>query len=232
MSDQNIKIQPGMLLGLDESHLVVETDFDCKLAAAVVAPLRRLCDEARAAGFDIAVASSFRNFYRQLAIWNDKAAGLRPVLDDEGRSIDIATLADLQKVTAILRWSALPGASRHHWGTDLDVYDRAGVGPEYRVQLTLDECTGTGPFADFHRWLDERIAAHQAHGFYRPYGVDRGGVAPEPWHLSYQPLARQCAQCHNITLLAEQLAATPLALKETILNHLPELYQRFVVVPH
>ena len=36
---------------------------------------------------------------------------------------------------AILLWSALPGASRHHWGTDFDVFDRAAVPPDYRAAV-------------------------------------------------------------------------------------------------
>ena len=38
-----------------------------------------------------------------------------------------------------MRWSAIPGSSRHHWGTDLDVYDAAAVTPDYQVQLTPQE---------------------------------------------------------------------------------------------
>ena len=44
-----------------------------------------------------------------------------------------------------------------------------------------------------------------AFGFFRPYTTDRGGVAPEPWHLSYAPVAARaqarvrrwsgCARC-------------------------------------
>ncbi len=30
--------------------------------------------------------------------------------------------SEQQKLSAILRWSALPGASRHHWGCDFDVF--------------------------------------------------------------------------------------------------------------
>ena len=66
--------------------------------------------------------------------------------------------------------------------------------------------------------------------FYRPYDQDRGGVAPEPWHLSYAPLARQCAQLLTLELLAQQIAATDIALKSVILAHLPEIYNRFITV--
>ncbi len=35
-------------------------------------------------------------------------------------------------------------------------------------------------------------------GFYRPYAVDRGGVHPEPWHLSYAPLAQQALAAFSL----------------------------------
>ena len=34
---------------------------------------------------------------------------------------------------------------------------------------------------------DEQIAADNAEGFHKPYAADRGGVAPEAWHISYRP---------------------------------------------
>ncbi|SPY94009.1 D-alanyl-D-alanine carboxypeptidase [Proteus mirabilis] len=65
-------------------------------------------------------ASFIRSFERQLAIWNGKFEGTRPVLDAESQPIDIQTLSEGQRCEAILKWSALPGASRHHWGTEID----------------------------------------------------------------------------------------------------------------
>ena len=43
-----------------------------------------------------------------------------------------------------------------------------------------------GPFHRLTTWLDAHM---HAFGFFRPYTTDRGGVAPEPWHLSYAPVA-------------------------------------------
>ncbi|NIM47861.1 MAG: D-alanyl-D-alanine carboxypeptidase family protein, partial [Gemmatimonadales bacterium] len=86
-----------------------------------------------------------------------------------------------------LRWSALPGASRHHWGTDLDVYDLAARPEGYEVELIPEEVDAGGMFGPLHEWLDGRIAADAAFGFFRPYERDRQGVAPERWHLSYAP---------------------------------------------
>ncbi len=80
--------------------------------------------------------SSFRDFERQLAIWNGKCRGERDLLD-RGRASGWmpAALDQDALVSAILLWSALPGASRHHWGTDMDVIDAAAVPAGAAVQL-------------------------------------------------------------------------------------------------
>ncbi len=217
------------LLGLDENLLVNDPELNCRLHPETLAAVLDLRARAANFGFDLRIASSFRSFERQLLIWNNKALGLRPVLDSSGAPLDIHGLTERDKVFAILRWSALPGASRHHWGTDLDVYGAVNVNPDYQVQLTLAETQEGGPFADFHRWLDTELQ-QRGTPFYRPYAQDCGGIAPEPWHLSYAPLAKNYAQIFTCDILREQLELAPLQLKETVLAHLDEIFQRFICV--
>jgi LAS superfamily LD-carboxypeptidase LdcB len=194
-----------------------------------VAPFLGLAERAQVAGFQLTVASSFRSFERQLAIWNDKALGLRPVLDSAGVPLRVADLSEREKLFAILRWSALPGCSRHHWGTDLDVYDQAHMPQGYKLQLTVAETESNGPFALFHTWLARELAI-TASGFYRPYDQDRGGVAPEPWHLSYAPIAADFARQFSAADLCAQLLAVDIELKTCILANLDEIMTRFVVL--
>jgi LAS superfamily LD-carboxypeptidase LdcB len=230
MSTDVPQLTSETLLGLNDTALTALPDLQCQLHINVVEPLLHLCDSAQAAGFFLRVASSYRSFERQRLIWNAKAKGERPVLDDRGQLLDLAVLTDLQKVHAILRWSALPGASRHHWGTDIDVYDGSAVSADYRLQLTLEECCDGGPFVPFHAWLTDTIAAGNSFGFYRPYALDCGGIAPEPWHLSYAPLADEFARQRTEALLRTQIEATDIALKSTILDHFSALYQRYVLI--
>ena len=82
---------------------------------------------AAADGIDLVAFSSFRDFDRQLAIWNGKFRGERPMQDRAGRRSTPGALSPAERVAAILWWSALPGASRHHWGTDFDVMDADGA---------------------------------------------------------------------------------------------------------
>lgn len=219
------------LLGLDEQALVAleEAPGPTRVHAQLIAPLQHLASAAARAGFELRVASGYRSFERQQAIWNAKATGRRALLDESGRPLDVSALSPADTLGAIMRWSALPGASRHHWGTDIDVYDAAALPPGQSLQLTREEAAG--PFGPFHQWLTGYLSGPDNPGFYRPYNIDRGGVSPEPWHLSYAPLANRYARALTLEQLRAGLADKELALKEEVLSRLPVLFERYVQVP-
>jgi LAS superfamily LD-carboxypeptidase LdcB len=222
------------LTGRRDTHLVGLASGD-RLQAAAAQAFMALQADARAAGFDLEIASSFRSYARQLAIWNGKASGQRKVYDDAGCEVDLASLSPRAQLRAILRYSAIPGTSRHHWGTDLDIYDAAAVPGDYRVQLSPQEVAPSGLFDHLHNWLDQRMAAGESHGFYRPYATDRGGVAPERWHLSYAPLAVACEAQVTERLLLDCWAECPaqeepLMLADEIRSALAEILASHVAV--
>lgn len=228
---QPILADTAILTGQTECQLVRVPDLSCMLHKAVVEPLATLRQAAHLAGFELAVASSFRSFERQRAIWNDKVAGRRAVLDDYGQAIDLEALDDWGKVQAILRWSALPGASRHHWGTDLDVFDRKGLSAEHPgPQLIEAECEPGGPFHAFHCWLDRNLTENC--DFYRPYAVDRGGIGREPWHISYRPLALRYQQALGLDTLKSVVERSDISLRDTVLKHLDEIHRRYIALPN
>lgn len=226
-------IEPGRQarVGLDESQLVASGFGAARVHRGMRPALHQLSLAARAEGFELHIASGYRSFERQCAIWNAKAQGARPVLDDAGYPLDPLALTAAERIHAILRWSALPGASRHHWGTDIDVYDGSRLAEGESVQLTQAETEGSGPFAAFHQWLSDYLAGDENPGFYRPYDRDRGGVAPEPWHLSFAPLANRYYRGMTVALLQETLESRDVALKRELLPLLPELVARYVQVP-
>lgn len=221
----------ALLCGLSDAALVTLEPWSCQVQPALVAPVQGLAEAARQAGFRFEVASGFRSFERQLAIWNAKARGERPVLNDWGEPLDLSRLSERERAWAILRWSALPGTSRHHWGTDLDVYDSSRFTPSYRLQLTVEETRDQGPCAEFHAWLGEYLRSPQNPGFFRPYAQDQGGVAPEPWHLSYAPLADALTAQMTAQMVRPLLLSSELLLKTTVLENLEEIIERFVRVP-
>ncbi|MFO1402689.1 MAG: M15 family metallopeptidase [Steroidobacteraceae bacterium] len=213
------------LTGRARTHVVELAEPRCVLHREVVAPWRALRAAAAAAGIDLVPGSSFRDFEHQRRIWNAKFRGERALLDPEGRPLDAAALEPGARVAAILHWSALPGASRHHWGTEIDVIDAAVLAPGERPALLPSEYAPGGIFARLGAWLDAHAGEH---GFYRPYDVYRGGVQPEPWHLSYAPLAREAERRLTPDLLATALAGADVEGREAVLARLGEIHARYV----
>jgi LAS superfamily LD-carboxypeptidase LdcB len=212
------------LTGRARSHIVELEDPPCALHAQAAAPFSSLRRAAASAGFDLFAQSGFRDFDRQLAIWNAKWNGTLPINDPAGRPLAAAGLAPPERVRAILHWSALPGASRHHWGTDLDLIDRRALTPGYRVQLTAAEFTPPGPFAALAAWLEDNAARF---GFFRPFRGVLSGVQPEPWHYSFAPLAEPARRALEPGLLRAVIEAAPLAGKEFVLERLEEIHRRY-----
>ncbi|BDF94546.1 MULTISPECIES: M15 family metallopeptidase [Pseudoalteromonas] len=210
--------------GMSELQLVEYQGY--KLHKEIIDDFIRLQNAARDAGFTLTIASSFRSFERQALIWNAKFTGQRPVLNKQQQRVDLTSMSEIEKCHAIMLYSALPGTSRHHFGTDLDIFDSAAVATDYQLQLEPSEYTDTGPFAAMTKWLDIHL---EEYGFYRPYQQDLGGVAPEPWHISHIQQAQQLLQYQSIAVLANIIKRSEIAGKTTILAHLPQLYQRYVL---
>lgn len=222
-----MNLQTAQLTGQVDTHLQRD-DAGIGLQSACWEAFYQLQAAAAEAGFDLQVASGFRSFDRQLMIWNDKASGVRAVTDDSGMTLTRAAFSELDWMHAILRFSALPGSSRHHWGTDLDVFDAAAVPADYRLQLSPAEVADEGPFGPLHCWLDQRLQRGDCCGFSRPYAVDRGGVARERWHLSYLPLAQACEAQLSESLLRDVLRGVELALGDLVAEHLSAIYKRYI----
>ena len=247
IDDNKFRIDSNSLTGCSENHLV-DWVADCVDIGSSVnssipirpylihpeaaAPLTELRQLAGRQGFDLRLCSSFRSFDRQLIIWNGKVSGQRPVFDNSGAQVAMKKLNEWQQVQAIMRWSALPGASRHHWGTDFDINDATAIDENYQLQLTPQEVEGEGIFAPFHNWLDTIIGQGVGKsGFYRPYAKDSGGIAPERWHISYRPVAEKFAAKLTKQVIADRLLGSEIGLKDTLLQNLDKIYPRYINLP-
>lgn len=128
-------------------------------------------------GIDLYSVSSYRSFDHQMGIWNRKYKQYRK----EGSSPEKA-------IQRIIEFSTLPGSSRHHWGTDLDISDQAKPAPEISPLIASHFFEKDGIYHDLYQWM---LAHAHEYGFYMPYTNDpnRQGFAYEPWHWSYAPLS-------------------------------------------
>lgn len=122
------------------------------------------------------MVSATRNFRRQRQIWEAKWNGSRLL---EGKEKATAVYPDpADRARAILRYSSMPGTSRHHWGTDID------------LNALTNNFFDAGEGKRIYAWL---VAHAHEYGFCQPYtpkGPDRPqGYEEEKWHWSYLPLA-------------------------------------------
>lgn len=124
-------------------------------------------------GVKFQIKSATRNFYAQKGIWEAKWSGAR--LIEGGENISVTTPDPKERALKILRYSSMPGSSRHHWGTDIDLNNLE------------NDWFAAGEGLKMYTWLKEHAAEH---GFCQPYSAGRPyGYFEERWHWSYTPVS-------------------------------------------
>lgn len=123
---------------------------------------------------NLRIVSAFRSFYHQKSIWEAKWTGKRKV---DGEDLSKTSKGDFYKAKTILMYSSMPGSSRHHWGTDVDLNNLE------------NEYFEGGEGKRIYYWLTNHASEF---GFYQVYSVGRTvGYQEEKWHWSYLPLAKE-----------------------------------------
>lgn len=127
-------------------------------------------------GISLKIISSTRNFERQKEIWEGKWARFATEQPDPKK-----------RALKILEYSSMPGSSRHHWGTDIDLND-----------LNNRTFEKGGVHQKTYDWL----SAHaQEYGFCQPYTAGRpSGYYEEKWHWSYTPLSKPLLEQYKNSL--------------------------------
>lgn len=217
---------PEQLTGKVSNHLVgalvgQKTFWVHPEAQRDLLALKQAADHA---GFNLNIASGFRDFERQLMIWNRKMSGQSALLDASSQPIDPDALGEQERVFAILRWSALPGASRHHWGSDFDVFDRNSLPTDTTLKLEPWEYLQGHQHA-FYLWLKQHV---EQFGFFFPYQEDNGGVAIEPWHISHRSTAQSCLAQMTLAILQQEIQSSSLIGQQVVLANLETIYNQYI----
>ena len=213
-------------LGIDNPDLVDAGDGQ-RLHADIIGPFTAMQQSAAQDGIGCQLVSGFRDFDRQLAIWNRKWSGELPLYSPDGEQLNTNALSDTDKLHAILTFSALPGGSRHHWGTDIDVFDKPRVDAwPGTFSLVNAEYRNDGPCAPLAAWLDAHASRF---GFNRPFKQYKGGVAQELWHLSHRETAKQFETSLDSKLLKAHIESIDIAGKQTILANFSSLFERYIL---
>mgnify|MGYP001278967227 CR=1 FL=1 len=133
--------------------------------------LEEMTQAARNDGIEIKVVSAYRSYDRQKDIWNSKFIRF----EKQG-------FKNLAIVDQIIKYSTIPGTSRHHWGTDIDIIDGSQL--DKGDLLVSKKFHGNGPYNNLRNWMEVNA---KKFGFLKPYNQDpkRKGFLYEPWHYSY-----------------------------------------------
>lgn len=215
-----------ILTGRSETHLSeYENLFVHSKLVLNFEKLKRLAEDE--IGASLAIVSGFRSFERQLLIWNEKFNGIRKVKNEHGTVLNLESMSELEKIKSIMRFSAIPGASRHHWGSDIDVYDSELLDIA-DVELTPKEVEKGGVFFELHDWLTNKIDLNESYDFYRPYNEDLGGIYPEAWHLSLKTLSQDYYQAYTLDIFKQNIHESDMAGKETLLDNCEEIFKTYI----
>tara|TARA_B100001057_G_scaffold135338_2_gene134792 strand:- start:826 stop:1485 length:660 start_codon:yes stop_codon:yes gene_type:complete len=167
------EINTEILIGMDDSRIVSDTIL---LEKETYSAFIKMKDAAEKDGIIIKLVSGFRDFYRQQLIWNNKYKKFTNEFSLDGPTA----------IKEIIRFSTIPGTSRHHWGTEIDVIDK-NFENEKDLLISKKYEIG-GIFNSLKRWMDENS---KNFGFYIVYDDDsnRPGFEYEPWHYTYKPVS-------------------------------------------
>lgn len=135
---------------------------------------------AAAEGVNLLIVYAYRSADIQKKIWEAKWI-------DPSRS----KMSERERTLDILKYSSMPGTSRHHWGTDFDL---CSVEPKYFE-------SGVG--LKIYQWLVKNASKY---GFFQPYTDGRSkGYNTEKWHWSYSPLSGPFLDLYLKTIRNEDL---------------------------
>lgn len=158
------------------------------------------------------IVSGTRNFDEQKIIWERK-----------WKKRD--SLNPSEKVLSILEFSAMPGTSRHHWGTDIDINSLENS--------YFEEGRGKAEY----EWLMKNAAKFGFYQVYTPQTSGRTGYREEKWHWSYLPLAAKYLEDYMSQVSYEEIKgfegdeyASEVAVIPQYVNGIPQelQYQAFV----
>lgn len=155
------------------------------------AAFARMWEAAQADGVELTIRSATRNFWYQQQIWEGKWTGARRV---GGQDLSQAIPDPVARARKILRYSSMPGTSRHHWGTDLD------------INAFENRYFASGRGLQEYQWLQAHAAEYGFCQVYSEKGPERPhGYEEEKWHWSYLPLAHRYLRSYNAQITPEMI---------------------------
>ncbi|MAP79759.1 MAG: D-alanyl-D-alanine carboxypeptidase [Aequorivita sp.] len=164
----------SQLIGKGNPDIVGNT-YTSKMHKTAKVAFKEMKAAAAKENINIEVVSAYRSFQRQKQIFEGKY-----------KRFTKQGLTPEDALNKIIEYSTIPGTSRHHWGTDIDLIDANA--PRPADVLLPENFHGTGPYCKLKMWLDENAEKFNFYEVYTDNG-NRKGFKYEPWHFSYAPVS-------------------------------------------
>lgn len=130
-------------------------------------------------GIKLQIISASRNYWVQRYIWEQK-----------WKSVNISSIEERAKY--VLRYNAMPGISRHHWGSEIDLNSTKLAYWDSKEGRIV------------YNWLKNNAGKY---GFFQPYTSGRkGGFKEERWHWSYYPLSAEYLKLYKEKVTSNDIA--------------------------
>jgi len=168
------KLEPAQDTGFVKLSMKYTSKENIYLRKEAYAQVTKMMDAAAKDGVKLVIISATRNFNYQKGIWENK-----------WKNKTNANASNAERARSIMRYSAMPGASRHHWGTDVDFNS---VTPDYFK---------SGEGKKIYDWLKLHASEYGFAQTYTSKSSGRTGYEEEFWHWSYMPLAEQLLAAYN-----------------------------------
>lgn len=156
----------SMFTKVAETH----TERNIYLLKPVYEAYIKMYEAALADGVKLVITSGHRTFVEQVCEW--ELRWNNPLTKDSFPN-------ETEKARFLLQYRSMPGTSRHHWGTDIDLNS---------FRLSYFE---TEQGKKVYEWLSANAPLY---GFFQPYTAQDEnrptGYCEEKWHWSYRPVAR------------------------------------------
>ena len=183
------KFNPAKQPGFTKLPSKISARDHLYLRNEVISAFEQMAAAAQEEGVSLYVLSATRNFAAQKQIWEAKFNGSRYV---GGKDLTKSIPDHRKRALEILKYSSMPGTSRHHWGTDFDI----SFNKKNSAGMLENETYEKGEGKRVYEWM--RLNAGRF-GFCQPYrdapaqrnqGKYTLGYFEEKWHWSYAPTAR------------------------------------------
>lgn len=165
-------VSPELLIGKSKAIQPLLKGDKIKLQTEVYDALQKMIKAAKKDKVNIVLISGYRSFNHQKRIWNRKF--------DKYRKQGLSVKQCIEKIT---NYTAIPGTSRHHWGTEVDLSDKYANGLQNKNRER------------FNKWMQKNA---KKFGFYLVYTNDknRTGYKYESWHFSYKKLSKPLLEAY------------------------------------